>query len=629
MQIGVGFPVPLDADGAMVFTGNVVVPVAGGIFFNAYLSALGLRYWTPGPAGNLSFNALGGLQYDTVPFGLADALLPTRLIAMNLGANGKMLLADTLAVARGPIDPLEVATKAYADQLFVDLRQQTVWSFNGRRHDVVLTLADIVAAGGAPINSPDFIGCPTAPTIFDTDSTSCQIANALWVQRAISKQINGLLSGHPLVWAFNNRTGNVTLLRADVQGVGGAIITVAECPPECPLAGDLWFDTKERLLKVWNGFTWVANTGPRGFQGDPGPRGDPGPIGMTGPPGPPGEGIRIKGSVADEAALAGITGQQIGDTYVALDTGHGWTWDGTQWIDIGPIQGPPGPQGPAGAQGTQGPPGTTGAQGNPGATGATGATGPQGPQGPQGSQGPQGPSVTTAASPPASPATGDLWWNTDDGKLYLWDGAQWVAVNCCNPPPPIPMPTVQTFTSSGIYTPTSSAVRWIRVTITGGGGGGAAYAATDGGTSSFAGWTAIGGNAGGGPSGTIGGAGGTGGNGGTNGSGTLVFRAHGGTGMRGQINATGGVVSIRSPGSASYWGGPDAWGSGGEGADSPVANTGSAGSGGAGETVQFLQANPVAGPVIVGLGGAGGNIPGVTNLSGDGLGGIVVFEEHY
>lgn len=111
-------------------------------------------------------------------------------------------------------------------------------------------------------------------------------------------------------------------------------------------------------------------------------------------------------------------------------------WNGTSWVNIGKVQGPPGPQGvpgPTGPQGVPGPTGPTGAtgttgpqgiQGVPGVKGDTGAQGPQGvkgdtgatgaastvpgptgPQGPQGVQGVKGDTGNTGAQGPAG-ATG-------------------------------------------------------------------------------------------------------------------------------------------------------------------------------------------------------------------------------
>lgn len=130
----------------------------------------------------------------------------------------------------------------------------------------------------------------------------------------------------------------------------------------------------------------VANQGPKGDQGDKGDKGDPGssgppgapglaanvsvgttttgapgsaasvtdsdptgnavlnftiPRGDVGPIGPAGTGILIKGTVPTAASLP-TTGNTVGDLWIALDTSHGWAWNGTTWVDTGPIQGPRG-----------------------------------------------------------------------------------------------------------------------------------------------------------------------------------------------------------------------------------------------------------------------------------------------
>lgn len=94
--------------------------------------------------------------------------------------------------------------------------------------------------------------------------------------------------------------------------------------------------------------------------------------------------------------------------------------------------------GPTGATGA------TGATGPTGATGATGATGPEGPTGATGvtgstgATGPEGINVVSATTPPSSPADGDLWYDTEDGSLSVWDEAQdaWVGVSGIQGPQP-------------------------------------------------------------------------------------------------------------------------------------------------------------------------------------------------
>jgi len=79
-----------------------------------------------------------------------------------------------------------------------------------------------------------------------------------------------------------------------------------------------------------------------------------------------------------------------------------------QWVEIG------GETGPQGVQGT------TGDQGPAGPTGDTGATGPQGDPG----------RYTTSETAPSTPTAGDAWFNTNNGKTYIYysDGSssQWV-----------------------------------------------------------------------------------------------------------------------------------------------------------------------------------------------------------
>ena len=96
------------------------------------------------------------------------------------------------------------------------------------------------------------------------------------------------------------------------------------------------------------------------------------------------------------------------------ENGFTWKWDGTVWI----IQstGAAGPTGPTGPAGPSGPPGPTGTPGS------------AGPPGPPGSGG--GASVTTSDTPPTSPSDGDLWWDSQNGRMLVYyqdaNSSQWV-----------------------------------------------------------------------------------------------------------------------------------------------------------------------------------------------------------
>ena len=53
------------------------------------------------------------------------------------------------------------------------------------------------------------------------------------------------------------------------------------------------------------------------------------------PPGTGGGGFGIGGVVPDEPSLP-FPGTE-GEIWITADNGHGWLWDGTVWVDIGPI----------------------------------------------------------------------------------------------------------------------------------------------------------------------------------------------------------------------------------------------------------------------------------------------------
>ena len=90
-----------------------------------------------------------------------------------------------------------------------------VASFNSRTGAVVLTAADIIGAGGAPLASPTFTGVPAAATAALGTSTT-QLATTAFVQAAIASGTSGVSS-------FNTRQGAVTLTTADITGAGGAL----------------------------------------------------------------------------------------------------------------------------------------------------------------------------------------------------------------------------------------------------------------------------------------------------------------------------------------------------------------------------------------------------------------------
>ena len=191
----------------------------------------------------------------------------------------------------------------------------------------------------------------------------------------------------------------------------------------------------------------TGETGPQGPQGTQGETGPQGIQGETGPQGATGTGVEILGSYATLAELqtAHPTGN-VGDSYLILGDLYVWDSVNSDWQNVGTIQGPQGATGATGETGAQGPQGIQGIQGVKGDTGDTGATGAQGPQGPQGETGAQGPvgpqgdiGLTgatgpqatfsiTSETPPASPLEGQAWFNSLDGKSYIYYDSYWVEI---------------------------------------------------------------------------------------------------------------------------------------------------------------------------------------------------------
>lgn len=85
--------------------------------------------------------------------------------------------------------------------------------------------------------------------------------------------------------------------------------------------------------------------------GPQGPQGEPGPTGPRGPKGEDGKSVTIKGTV-DSASQLPQSGNTVGDGYI-ID-GDLYVWDGSEWNNVGKIQGPQGEKGDKGDTGASG-----------------------------------------------------------------------------------------------------------------------------------------------------------------------------------------------------------------------------------------------------------------------------------
>ena len=97
--------------------------------------------------------------------------------------------------------------------------------------------------------------------------------------------------------------------------------------------------------------------------------------GPRGPEGPAGSGLSLVGSLATAADLP-AGDHEPGTAYLVQDTNEVYVYSGSEWVNVGSIQGPAGERGERGPQGPEGPRGPRGYKGD------TGDTGPRGPAGP-------------------------------------------------------------------------------------------------------------------------------------------------------------------------------------------------------------------------------------------------------
>jgi hypothetical protein len=186
-------------------------------------------------------------------YGSGTITIPTQLASINttvgefqgltLDAKGRVTIARDMRYApldspvfinfpQAPTQPVSDYSDNLATTKFVGdfLVVNAVTSWNTRTGHVILTLDDITDAGGAPIDSPDFLGIPTAVTAPPNTNTT-QLATCEFV-------------------------------------IGSSSHTsVSELPPPDPVQGDAWFSSTLAELYIYfddgNSAQWViANTAP-------------------------------------------------------------------------------------------------------------------------------------------------------------------------------------------------------------------------------------------------------------------------------------------------------------------------------------------------------------------------------
>ena len=171
-----------------------------------------------------------------------------------------------------------------------------------------------------------------------------------------SPSLNATHTHNGLTWVWN---GSVW----EMQGSGGASVTVSDNAPSSPTHGDMWWESDTGDLKIYydesetgagSGAFWVSANGADSMVG-----------------------------ISTNAPTNPQTGDLWWDSDVAALYMYYNDGNSSQWVSA--ASGATGAQGAAGSTGAQGAAGSTGAQGAAGATGAQGAVGAAGAQGATGS----------------------------------------------------------------------------------------------------------------------------------------------------------------------------------------------------------------------------------------------------
>ena len=141
-----------------------------------------------GPAGANGTNGADGAPGGVVTFQGRSGnvtLLLTDVTGVGGAPNDSPLLTGN-ARAVTPVvadSSTKIATTAFVAAAVAGMN--TVNSFNARKGDVLLTLADITGVGGAPLASPAFSGSPTAPTPGAGDN-STKLATTAFVNSKVT-----------------------------------------------------------------------------------------------------------------------------------------------------------------------------------------------------------------------------------------------------------------------------------------------------------------------------------------------------------------------------------------------------------------------------------------------------------
>ena len=157
---------------------------------------------------------------------LNDAAAHDGVVLSFNGRGGRVILnADDITLActatgaqpRTNTPPFGDASTRIANTLFVDDGLAELRHYvDTELDDWTRNIVSQALLAYAPLDSPQFVGIPTAPTAAPGTTTG-QLATTAYVQAAITASTTGVAS-------FNTRTGAVVLNGTDVTNAGGALL---------------------------------------------------------------------------------------------------------------------------------------------------------------------------------------------------------------------------------------------------------------------------------------------------------------------------------------------------------------------------------------------------------------------
>ena len=212
-------------------------------------------------------------------------------------------IANTEFVHRA-VEKVDEELKDQIADVWNDLRNNTVRSWNQRKGNVVFRVSDLSAIGGALLDSPHFVGLPTAPTA-PPDTNTDQLATCRYVDGAIASN-----PGPPGIQGPKGDIGKT----GESWRILGTVERQDQLPEHGNEIGDVWMVDESGDGFVWDGHRWKPIGHIRGARGEQGEQGDPGAM----------------GSVQFTQPSPGVLGQLW-----LSPAGDGYAYDGTQWLKVG------------------------------------------------------------------------------------------------------------------------------------------------------------------------------------------------------------------------------------------------------------------------------------------------------